>query len=139
LPPEELANSIEAVHELKTEEEKAAARSRLGVLDEAELGLEYRRNPSCRLKRGNLLLLVARQRGAIARIDGALRPLGIAGPVGPSGGFFEAPGITVSVGRRAETAPDGDAPGTPFPASATIGGLKDAPPERIDANWTCVL
>jgi hypothetical protein len=136
--PAELASRIERIATERPAEEKAkAAPRRLGVLTEAQLPPEYRAGATCRLTQGNTLLLVAAAPGALATIDGRVRQLRIAGPVGPSGGFFESPGATVSIGLKP---PGGAVPGTPTTrAGATVGGgSPETPLERHDAAWLCV-
>jgi hypothetical protein len=90
---DELHNRIENVAFVPTEKEaEKAVPRRLGVLQEAALPAEYRDGRSCRLTEGANLLLIAAAPGAVANIDGRVIRMTIAGPVGPSGGFFEAPG-----------------------------------------------
>ncbi len=137
------ANSIE---ELENRLEKLAARTseeiepepRLSNLKESDLGPELRANPACRLHRDGRLLLVVNAAGAVARIDGRRVPLQVSGPVGPTGGFLTAPGVTVSVGR---TEPGGNGAaeyGSGWPARATVGGDKERPIEKHEATWICV-
>jgi hypothetical protein len=134
---DELHNRIEnvAIVKPKEEAEKAAPR-RLGVLQEAALPAEYRAGRSCRLTQGGNLLLVAAAPGGIAMFDGRMRALRIAGPVGPSGGFFEAPGASVSIGLQP---PPGAAVGSPTThAGVTVGGDDSKPIERHEASWICL-
>jgi hypothetical protein len=132
--PDELAARIENVAQVKPEAEKAVPQ-RLGPLDMAALPEDYRTGPACRLTAGTQLLLVAGPRGAAATIDGKPTMFPTAGPVGPSGGFWEAPGVTVSIGLKP---PAGAVPGSPVTrAGVTIGGAKDKPIERHEATWAC--
>jgi hypothetical protein len=132
----ELANRIENVAFAPTdEEEEKAAPRRLGVLEESALPPEFRAGRICRLTEGTNLLLVAAEPGALATVDGRTAALRIAGPVGPSGGFFEAPGITVSIGLKP---PPGAVPGSPATrAGVTVGGDKNKPIQRHEALWIC--
>lgn len=132
--PGELANRIEEIAVERKPEEKPKP-PRLGVLDEAGLAPEWRAGPSCRLRRGGRLLLVANAAGALATVDGRAARLAVAGPVGPSGGFFEAPGVTVSIGGR--PAAGGEAPGPWMRAGITVGGAPDRPVERHAGEWGC--
>ena len=144
VPADEFANRIEEISVLRPEEEKAVP-SRVGALAENEIPEEYRTGPSCRFHSGGRLVLHSAAPGAVARIDGRVAPLRITGPVGPSGGFFEAPGITFSVGRRpppsaaaSASNPDGAAAAAPGGgAGATIGGDRSKPIERITGSWAC--
>lgn len=135
--PAELANRIENVaHAPTPEEEEKAAPRRLGLLNEAALPAEYRTGRACRLTDGTNLILVAAAPGAIASIDGRTVRLRIAGPVGPSGGFFEAPGASVSIALKQ---PEAAVAGTPATrAGVTVGGDPDKPIQRREAIWTCL-
>jgi hypothetical protein len=124
-----LANRIEAVAE--PEEKDPPPPPRLAALAAADIPREYRTGPACRLQQGDRLLLLATPLGALVRVDGRVARLGIGAPAGPSGGFFEAAGVTVSVGRPA------DGPGGDGRAGATIGGNPKRPIERLTARWAC--
>ena len=131
----ELANRIEAVSQIAPEEKKAAPR-RLGLLREEQVPAELRTGRSCRLLEGNNLLLVAGAAGGVAVVDGRPVRLRIAGPVGPIGGYFEGPGVTVSIGLKP---PEGATAGSPATrAGVTVGGDSTKPIQRHEASWTCV-
>ncbi|HEU0134534.1 MAG TPA: hypothetical protein VFR28_06895 [Allosphingosinicella sp.] len=133
---EELENRLEKLADRTSEDIETV--QRLAFLKEADLGAEFRANPACRLHRDRRLLLVVNAAGAVARIDGRRAALAVSGPVGPTGGFFTAPGITVSVGR-VESSTDGAAEyGQGWPARVTIGGDRERPIEKQDATWICV-
>jgi hypothetical protein len=136
LPADELANRIETLRTATSEEEMIPRR--LGMLAPTEVGLRFRGRPACRLERNGRTLLVARGGAALARIDGKLRVLAAAGAVASSGGFFEAPGVTVSVGRSKGVAAEADAPGIAWPAGVTIGGTPRIPLQKLDATWRCL-
>ena len=136
---EELENRLEKLADRTTEEIEPAPR--LAALKEADLGAEFRANPGCRLHRDGRLLLVVNAAGAVARIDGRRVPLAVSGPVGPTGGFFTAPGVTVSgptvrvargaaielvpVGARNKITITGGptAPATVTTGTASVGGI----------------
>jgi hypothetical protein len=133
--PQELAEVIEKHAQGTKEDDPAAPVQRLGTLEIASLPEAYRTGRACRLTRENQLLLVAAAPGAVAKMDGKLLELKTAGPVGPSGGYFEAPGATVSIGLRA---PAGAVAGSPSTrAGVAVGGGKERPMERLEASWTC--
>ena len=135
---EALAETLERVHVAKKGEDKPANPGpQLGFLREEDMTPAFRGRPSCRLGRDRKVMLVAVGQGAVARIDGRPVRLAIAGPVGPSGGFFEGEGYTVSVGRRTPVAPRGDAVPIARRAGVTIGGAKDAPLGKAEALWVC--
>ncbi|HEU0099354.1 MAG TPA: hypothetical protein VFQ67_11345 [Allosphingosinicella sp.] len=133
---EELENRLEKLADRTTEEIEPAPR--LEPLRRADLGAEHRLNPACRLHRDNRLLLVVNAAGGLARIDGRPVRLAVSGPVGPTGGFLSAPGITVSVGRTEPTGNDAAEYGLGWPARATVGGDKERPLEKQEATWICV-
>jgi hypothetical protein len=135
--PAELADRIENVAFAPTpEEEKKAVPRRLGVLQESALPAEYRTGRSCRLTQGANLLLVAAAPGAVANIDGRMVRLGTAGPVGPSGGFYEAKGASISIGLKPlEGAAIGAATTR---AGVTVGGDDNKPLEQHEASWICL-
>ena len=84
------------------------------------------------LRKGKQLALVGD-----VRIDGRRVALALSGPVGPTGGFFTAPGVTVSVGRRDPPLANADEYGREWPARVTIGGDKEREIEKHDATWIC--
>ena len=133
---EELENRLEKLADRTTEDIEPPAR--MSNLKESDLGPELRSNPACRLHRDGRLLLVVNSAGAVARIDERRAPLAVSGPVGPTGGFFTASGVTVSVGRTEPSGNDAAEYGMGWPARATIGGDKDRPLEKLEATWICV-
>jgi hypothetical protein len=133
---EELENRLEKLADRTSEEIEPAPR--MSNLKAADLGPELRSNPACRLHQGGRLLLVVNAAGAVARIDGRRVPLAVSGPIGPTGGFFTAPGVTVSVGRTEPSGNDAAEYGMGWPARATVGGDKERPLEKREATWICV-
>jgi hypothetical protein len=134
---EELENRLEKLADGTSDEIEPAPR--MANLQESDLGPEFRSNPACRLHRGGRLLLVVNAAGGVARIDGRRVALALSGPVGPTGGFLTAPGITISVGRTEPGGGDDAAQyGLGWPARATVGGDKDRPLEKLEATWICV-
>ena len=131
LPPGELVNRIETLSQIEDPVEPVP--KRLGVLSEADVPADFRRGPSCRLHQHDRLLLIAAAPGALARIDGRLTRLRVSGPVGPTGGFFVAEGVTVSVGRS--DPPEAKGPSTR--AGVAIGGHPRTPLEKLDGSWVC--
>jgi hypothetical protein len=133
---EELENRLEKLADRTSEE--IEPEPRMSNLMESDLGPELRSNPACRLHRDGRLLLVVNAAGAVARIDGRRLALAVSGPVGPTGGFFTAPGTTVSVGRTEPSGNDAAEYGMGWPARATVGGDKARPLEKLEATWICV-
>jgi hypothetical protein len=133
--PDELADRIEAVAHVAPEEEKAVP-LRLGTLRESQLPAEYRTGRLCRLGEGGNLLLVAAAQGAVANVDGKVVALRTAGPVGPSGGFWEANGVSISIALKMPGAPAAANP--PMRAGVTVGGDDDSKPlQKYEADWSC--
>jgi hypothetical protein len=134
---EELENRLEKLANRTSDEIEPAPR--MSNLKESDLGPELRSNPACRLHRDGRLLLVVNAAGGVARIDGRRVALAVGGPVGPTGGFLTAPGITLSVGRTEPGGGEAAAQyGTGWPARATVGGDDERPLEKIEATWICV-
>lgn len=132
---EELTNRLDKLSDRTSEDIETPAR--LAFLEASDLDERLGANASCRLHRDGRLYLAVNAAGAVARIDGRRVPLAVSGPVGPTGGFFTAPGVTLSVGR---TGPGGEAAGEygrGWPARVTIGGDKERPVEKHEATWTC--
>ena len=134
LPADMLYNSIEAAREARPAKEDAP--KRLGVLAAADLPADLRQGSACRLMQGERLLLHAASSGAVARIDGRSQRLRIAGPVGPSGGFFAGKGVTISVGRQVPPVGEGYEP--PAPATASVGSPSDTRVEQVAGMWACL-
>src|SRR4051812_33524520 len=135
MPPDRLANVIEAVRLAKPQPEPQV--HRLGLLAEAEGPASLRAPPFCRLDRDGRLLLVARGGQALARVDGRLATLAWGGAVDTAGGFFTAPGVSISVGRHAPVAREAEASGMAWPVGVTVGGSGKLALEKLDASWTC--
>jgi hypothetical protein len=131
----ELENRIAALAEHK--EEKVERPPRMGVLQQTDLGAELRSDPACRLHRDGRLLVVVNAAGAVARIDGRRTPLTVSGPVGPTGGFFTAPGVTISVGRIAPYSGDSAVYVPGWPARASVGGVEGREIEKVEGRWHC--
>jgi hypothetical protein len=95
--------SHEQIERLSTPEqnkvEDVSMTARLQPLQRADGGSLS--NASCRFVRDDQVLMLASTEGAIARINGELRTLVPAGPVGPTGGFFEDRQVSLSVGAGA--------------------------------------
>jgi hypothetical protein len=133
LTSDELANRLDSISQVPRDPEEKAAPRRLCLLPPAEVPPEYLAGRACRLSEGAGLLLIAAEQGAVAKVDGRALRLTTAGPVGPSGGFWEAPGVSISIGAR----PGVNSDGTASRAGVTVGGAKDKPIQRQEANWLC--
>jgi hypothetical protein len=132
---EELSNRLDKLADRTSEDIEPP--DRLGDLVPLDVGARPASGPACRLLRGGRLVLLVDSAGAVARIDGRRVALAVSGPVGPTGGFFTAPGVTVSVGRVRPVAAAAEIPGQASPARVTIGGDKERPIEKHEAVWSC--
>jgi hypothetical protein len=110
---------------------------RLGDLLQSDVGPELRAEPACRLRRNGRLVLSVNQAGAVARIDGRRVALAVSGPIGPTGGFLTAPGVTVSVGRLEAPVPGANDYAREWRARVTIGGDRERAIEKHEASWSC--
>ena len=133
---EELENRLDKLADRTSEDIEPP--DRLGDLLEADLGPGPRAGAACRMQRNGRLVLTVNEAGAVARIDGRLVPLAVSGPVGPTGAFLAAPGVTVSVGRLDPPVAGADEQGREWRARITIGGDKERPIEKHEGSWTCV-
>ncbi|WP_165356293.1 hypothetical protein [Sphingosinicella sp. BN140058] len=128
-----LYNRIEDARVLKDPQDTDGPR--LGTITATDVPADLRQGRGCRLVQGERLLLLANARGAIARLDGRILRLRIGGPLGPSGGFFVADGASVSIGRTVPAA--GQQMISQGPATVSVGGARDRPIEKVDADWAC--
>jgi len=133
LPADELYNRIEAAREADTPAEAPPAR--LAPLRLTDIPAELRDRPSCRLARDGRVLLLATTAGAVARLDDRPLRMRIAGLLDSTGGFFEAEGATISVGRQVAPLARGAEPAGL--ATASIGNRRDAAVGRVEGTWQC--
>jgi hypothetical protein len=132
---EELQNRLDKLADRTSEDIEPPAR--LGDLVRTDVGPELEAEPACRLSRDGRLVLIVNRAGAVARIDGRRVPLTVSGPVGPTGGFFVAPGVTVSVGRLDPPVRDMQEYAREWRARVTIGGDKERKIEKHEVSWIC--
>jgi hypothetical protein len=145
-PDDEVEPRANSVEELTNRLDKLADRTsedieppdRLAFLQKVDVEPRQNANPACRLHSDGRLYLVVNATGAVARVDGRRVPLAVSGPVGPTGGFFSAPGVTLSVGRLEPTVGAAGEYGSGWPARVTVGGDKERPIEKHEATWICV-
>ena len=134
---EELSNRLDKLSDRIKEDIETP--DRLAPLVQADLTPELRARPACHLRKGGRLLLAVNAAGGVARVDGRPVRLAVAGPVGPTGGFLTAPGVTVSVGRTEPSVAGVQEHGRAWPARVSIGGDKERPIEKHEGTWTCLL
>ena len=132
---EELTNRLDKLSDRTSEDIEPPAR--LGDLRPEDVGPWPRPGSVCRLARNRRLILLVDSAGAVARIDGRRVTLAVAGPVGPTGGFFTAPGVTVSVGRTKPLVPGAESAAGAWPARLSVGGDPERPIEKYEATWAC--
>jgi len=134
VPPDQLANAIEDVRQLK--EAPPPPPRRIAFLTAADLAGITGGN-ACILRQRDRPLLVAGTARAVARIDGRRVLLDLAGPMDASAAFFRGPRATVSIGRHATVAPQADAPGIAWPVGGTVGAVPQGEDQKIEATWAC--
>jgi hypothetical protein len=134
VPPDQLVNAIENVRQLK--ETPPPPPKRLGALTPADLG-RATGGVACTLRQGEKTLLVAGTVRALARVDGRVVLLDLAGPMDASAAFFRGPRVTISIGRHNTVAPQADVPGIAWPVGVTVGDMPQAEDQKLDATWAC--
>ena len=92
--------------------------------------------PGCRFSAGDQVLLAANGGDAIARLEGRTIQLVPAGPLAPSGGFFRAGRVTISVGRT-EAEPTTVSGIAGWPGRITVTSRRPAAQLRRDGMWRC--
>ena len=94
------ADQVERLSTPKAEKSDPLASARLQPLAAIDLEREGLLGAGCEFRGGNeRLLLVAVGSDAMVKLGGELRHLIHSAPVGPTGGFFGGPQLSVSVGR----------------------------------------
>ena len=135
VPPDQLANAIESVR-VEKKETPPGPPKRLAFLlpgDANRVSGEI----LCTLRQHDRAVLLAGSARALARVDGHVVLLDRAGPMDASAAFFQAPGVTISIGRHAPVTREADVPGISWPVGVTVGGRANVEDEKIDANWSC--
>ena len=133
-PPADI-NQIERLSTPEDEEQDPQATARLQPLtaeDIAQAGLTVH---GCSFRSGAALLVATGDSDSIARIGGRVVHLVQSSPVGPSGGFFEDRGLSISIGRT-----DAEAAGTAGVASAaraTVTNRRTEAQTRLTGIWSC--
>lgn len=85
----------------------------------------------CRLTQGGVVLLAAGPDSAAVRIEDRLLVVPSAGPVGPTGAYFEGGGVSISIGRTGQASADG-ARALVQVANRVTGAMRE-----FDATWSC--
>ncbi len=87
---------------------------------------------ACELRRNGELLLLANSGDAVARVEDRLVRLRLSGPLGPSGGFFSADPLAISIGRTGETGEENREPALVQVTNRLTGTIRE-----FDASWRC--
>jgi len=133
---EELANQIERIAEAPKHKEVVPRPPDLEAIGREEIERELAPGAGCDLSQDGRYLLVAVTGDAIAKVRGRIVHLRADGPVGPTGGFFRGPGITISVGRKTDTGRRIDEV-TSWPAEVAILAENIRERNRLEAVWSC--
>jgi len=135
---EQLRREIEAVATPPVPPEQRPPPPRLAPLTAAEVNGFVQGRASCLLVQMNQVLFATVGATGIARVDRQIRELRAKAPVAGSGGFFAAPGVSLSVGRVGQYAGEAAAYAPDWRAAVAVGGLRGRKPERFEARWRCV-
>ena len=133
-PPADI-NQIERLSTPEDEEQDPQATARLQPLtaeDIAQAGLTVH---GCSFRSGAALLVATGDSDSIARIGGRVVHLVQSSPVGPSGGFYEHRGLSISIRPT-----DAEAAGTARVASAaraTVTNRRTEAQTRLTGIWSC--
>lgn len=134
---EQLRREIEAVATPKPLPEDEPPPFRLRPLKVGEVRQYVGGRPACILIHRGLVFFVTTGSRGIANVDGRTAELAATGPVGPTGGFFSAPGATISIGRVAQYAGRAELYAPAWPVDVAVGGAKEIMPQRLEGRWTC--
>ena len=132
-PPD--TNQIERLATPEEVEEDPQASARLQPLtpeDVAQAGLSA---SGCSFRSGSSLLVATGGSDSIARVGGQLVHLIQSSPVGPSGGFFEDRGLSISIGRTEAVAAADERLASP--ARATITNRRTQAQVELNGVWSC--
>lgn len=135
VPPDQLANAIESVR-VEKKEAPPGPPKRLAFLLPRDMN-KASGDIICTLRQHDRLVLAAGSARALARVDGHVVLLDRSGPMDASAAFFQAPGVTISIGRHAPITREADLPGMAWPVGVTVGGRANVEDEKIDASWSC--
>jgi hypothetical protein len=129
------ANQIERLSTPRKQEDPRIS-VRLQPLAPADVERAGLLGAGCNFGRDGAMLLAAARGEAIVRVAGRLRRLVASAPVGRTGGFFEDPQLSVSVGR---TSVDRAAPGETgsWPARITVTSGRPEIQLELRGVWTC--
>ena len=130
------ANQIERISTPKEDPRPPDLVERLQPITGADLERGGLVGARCDFSSGGRQLLVAVSGGGLVRFGPHLVRLIAAGPVGPTGGFFEDRRVSVSVGRLSE---EGDTAGetASWPARAIVTNRRTDVENEIQGVWTC--
>lgn len=135
VPPDQLANAIESVR-VEKKEAPPAPPKRLAFLLPGDM-TKASGDVICTLRQHERPVLLAGSARALARVDGHVVLLDRDGPMDASAAFFQAPGVTISIGRHAPVAREADLPDMAWPVGVSVGGRANVEDEKIDASWSC--
>ena len=131
------ANQIERLSRPKEEtpaDPKASVR--LQPLTEEDARAAPESGAACRFTHNGVLYVLASGDGATARVAGTLSHYVAAGPVGPSGGFFENRQISLSAGRTSQLGAVNPY-GTGWPGRVLVTNRRSGVEAELRGTWTC--
>ncbi|HEV2867362.1 MAG TPA: hypothetical protein VGX37_12705 [Allosphingosinicella sp.] len=129
-------SQIERLSTPQAEKQDLSASARLQPLSPEDLERGGVLGAGCAFASDGRLLLAAAGGAAIVRVQGHALRLFAAAPVGPTGGFFEAPPLSVSIGR---SSPAGTAAqeASSWPARITVTNRRTRMQQELAGIWTC--
>ena len=130
------ANQIELVSTPRNEAEPIDLVERLQPITRSDIEREGLLGAGCDFSANGSLLLVAAGDGALVRFGRDLVHLVGAGPVGPTGGFFEDRQVSVSVGLLGDNRSVVNEPRS-GPARAIVTNRRTEVENEIEGVWTC--
>ena len=133
---EQLAREIEAVAEVKAPVKESDLPITLVPLKRGDLEL-LGEGPRCFLFRGEKIYFASAANHGALRINGRLTPVLAGGPVGPTGGFFTARDIRVSVGRTGRYAGRAADYVPGWLAEIAVRAHRDGMAQYALGRWTC--
>ena len=133
-PPADI-NQIERLSTPDQEEVDPLATARLQPLSAEDIAQAGLTANGCNFRSGASLLLATGDSDSIARIGGRVVHLVQSSPVGPSGGFFEDRGLSISIGRTEAGAAAME--GVATAARATVTNRRTEAQTELTGIWSC--
>ena len=135
----DIANIVENIAELPEPpaEEAATPPPMLEPLSRADIEANLESGAGCDFSPGGDPLFVSAGATAIAKVNGRIARFTAQSPIGPTGGFYTAGTLRLSIGRTSETGNALDEV-TSWPARLSLTDrATDAAPLMVGGTWRC--